>query len=493
MKSAASSTRWTNVPTCSPTGMAASSDGTVEPGGLAASVGGSRRRRPRRRGSSCEQLLLGLARDARVVGARGDVAVGRAPPAHGRARGRTRAGDEVDAAVGAGASTAPAARAASARPRCSPAPAPRAPRSARRPCASVGVAVARRRHVAVVAAREQQPAERRVAAVPRARPPDDGLVLRPGQRDVGQAQVLAALLLLVLRGGGAPKSGPSRPTSIVRTSPCAGSWKKTGSIVARDVARLPQVRAVDDRELEALAAVDRQHLHRLGVGLQAPAALLVARSRARPRRSAGAATAVSAVAPSCSAVAAACSSWPTWRRSVRSALAVGPGQHAAGQPLGARDRLEQRGDAAAAQHPRPAVQAAVDVLPLRRRRPRATRSAVQPRNGVSAAERARVRRGGPLERLEQRAASRAPATVAKTLPAPLMTAGCRPRRARRARARRCGGCARARRRGPGGRLAARRRAVVGARSRPARPTTAGSTRSAARSCAMCSRADGALA
>ncbi|HWI08621.1 MAG TPA: UvrD-helicase domain-containing protein, partial [Solirubrobacteraceae bacterium] len=40
------------------------------------------------------------------------------------------------------------------------------------------------------------------------------------------------------------------------------------SELARDVARLPQERQVDDGELQPLAAVDRQHLHRLGVGLQ---------------------------------------------------------------------------------------------------------------------------------------------------------------------------------------------------------------------------------
>ena len=48
--------------------------------------------------------------------------------------------------------------------------------------------------VAVGVAGEQQPSERRVAAVPRAGPPDDGLVLGPGERDVGQPQVLAPLL-----------------------------------------------------------------------------------------------------------------------------------------------------------------------------------------------------------------------------------------------------------------------------------------------------------
>ena len=38
---------------------------------------------------------------------------------------------------------------------------------------------------------------------------------------------------------------------------------------------MPQERAVHDRELEALAAVDREHLDRLGVGLESPRALLL--------------------------------------------------------------------------------------------------------------------------------------------------------------------------------------------------------------------------
>ena len=54
----------------------------------------------------------------------------------------------------------------------------------------------------------------------------------------------------------------------------SGSWK-TGDLVFLAVS-LPQVRAVDDRELEPLAAVDGEDLHRLGVGLEPAAAVLVA-------------------------------------------------------------------------------------------------------------------------------------------------------------------------------------------------------------------------
>jgi hypothetical protein len=39
-------------------------------------------------------------------------------------------------------------------------------------------------------------------------------------------------------------------------------------------ARVPQIGAIDNRELEALGAVDRQHLHGGGVGIEPTAALL---------------------------------------------------------------------------------------------------------------------------------------------------------------------------------------------------------------------------
>ena len=59
------------------------------------------------------------------------------------------------------------------------------------------------------------------------------------------------------------------------------------------------------------------------------------------------------------------------------------------------------GDAAVAQDPAPAVKPPVDLLPLALGSAVAIRSALQPKNGVSAAVCARERRGGPLDRLEQ--------------------------------------------------------------------------------------------
>src|SRR5438445_6995817 len=49
------------------------------------------------------------------------------------------------------------------------------------------------RHVVLGVTREEQSSKRRITAVPGAGPPHDGLVLGAGRRDVGEAQVLAAL------------------------------------------------------------------------------------------------------------------------------------------------------------------------------------------------------------------------------------------------------------------------------------------------------------
>ena len=130
-----------------------------------------------------------------------------------------------------------------------------------------------RLHVPLVVAREQQPRQRRVAAGPRTRPPHDRLVLRARQRDVREPQVLAALLVDVLLHGARSTAGlrGRRRSSASRSA----SWNVTGSVLARDRRRLPEVGVVDDGELEPLAAVHREHLHGLRVALEPAAALLV--------------------------------------------------------------------------------------------------------------------------------------------------------------------------------------------------------------------------
>ena len=93
---------------------------------------------------------------------------------------------------------------------------------------------------------------------------------------------------------------------------------------------------VDDRELEALAAVDRQDLDRLGVGVEPPAALLVAAVARRRRRSAGAARPVSEVTPSCSLGRGGVQELADVAEVGQPALAVEPREDAPGQRLGRR-------------------------------------------------------------------------------------------------------------------------------------------------------------
>ena len=128
-------------------------------------------------------------------------------------------------------------------------------------------------------------------------------------------------------------------------------------VVAPD--RVPQERAVDDGELEALAAVDRQDLHGVGVGLQPPGALLVATfldggadPGAQPARQRGGAEAL--------VDRGAVQELADVAQVGHAPLAVDVLQDTLGQPLGRGDDLQQRGDAAGTQDARPAVQAAVD-------------------------------------------------------------------------------------------------------------------------------------
>ncbi len=121
--------------------------------------------------------------------------------------------------------------------------------------------------------REQQPPEWRLARVPGARPPDHGLVAGAGQRDVGEAQLLAALLDVVLVQVDVVFEPAPSSTSIARWP--SSSWKPDGLALVGEAAGLPQERAVHDREFEALAAVEGEHLDRVGVGVQAPRALVV--------------------------------------------------------------------------------------------------------------------------------------------------------------------------------------------------------------------------
>ena len=78
--------------------------------------------------------------------------------------------------------------------------------------------------------------------------------------------------------------------------------------------------------------MDREHLHRLGVGLQPAAALLVAGVARRPRRSAVRSHAVSAVAPSCSSVDGGVQQLADVAQVGQPPLAVGVASSRAGRP-----------------------------------------------------------------------------------------------------------------------------------------------------------------
>ncbi len=236
-----------------------------------------------------------------------------------------------------------------------------------------------------------------MAAVRGAGPPDHRLVARAGQRHVGQAQVLAALLgdvpAVVV---GAPRR--SRAAHVDGALLGLGVVEDRG-VVVLDPERVPQVRAVDDRELQPLAAVDGQHLDRLGVGLQAPAGLLlvgVAAGVGDPPPQPGGQRGHPELAGGRGGV----QQLAHVAQVGELALAVGARQQARGHALGPRRRLEQRRHAAPAQQRGPAVQARLQVLhgPLV--------GLGDPRGAPAeeAGERRRgrpPRRGGPLERLQQ--------------------------------------------------------------------------------------------
>ena len=133
----------------------------------------------------------------------------------------------------------------------------------------------KRRHDTVLAG-EQQPAEWGVLARLGAGPPYDGLMLGPGQCDVEQPQVLAPLLDLgePLRAADEARCPVVNYPDVDSEAMALGGVVEDGHRIGRRPA-VPQVRAVDDGELEAFAAMDRQHLHRLGIGFEPAAAVLV--------------------------------------------------------------------------------------------------------------------------------------------------------------------------------------------------------------------------
>ena len=188
-----------------------------------------------------------------------------------------------------------------------------------------------------------------------------------------------------------------------------------------DVSGLPGERVVDDGEFEAFAAMDRQHLDRLGVGVEPQRAIFVRAvpigggdSLAKPGRQ------------------RSCAELLLGRDGVQKladvsevgqpALAPKPPEDSPRDSLGRRDRLSKRA-ATPRLRSRPAQRwnfawrsSQADSSAA------AICSALQPRKEVSAAERARTLETGRSTASSSRSHSSA-AGVANTLPAPLITAG----------------------------------------------------------------------
>ncbi len=226
---------------------------------------------------------------------------------------------------------------------------------------------------------------------------------RPRQRNVGEPEILAALLADELLAVGVVVA--AREADVDRAL-VAGRRvvKEDRARRAGDEPRLPQERQVDDRELQTLAAVDGENLDRLGVGFQAPAALLVGgvgiglgdprpqpggeRARAELLGAGGAVQELTDVAQIGEAT-----------------LPRGARQDPRRQPLVDGDDLHQSGHAALPEDSRPAVEALVDLLPGRRvliggvlrEAPRRPADEAGDRRGARACD-----RGRPLERLQQR-------------------------------------------------------------------------------------------
>ena len=192
--------------------------------------------------------------------------------------------------------------------------------------------------------------------------------------------------------------------------------------LARDVARLPEERAGRRSGTRgpccggsSAPGRPRRRTRAAGCAPRRPCP-------ARPRRSAGAATPSAPSTPSCSADAAACRSWPTWRRSVsrRSPSAharIRSGRRSPSVIVSVSDATPRR-----AEHRAPSRAGAGGRPPSRRRRRR------RPARPTSRGSRSAPPRGpgsseaGRSIASSRRSHSRA-GPVAKTLPAPLITAG----------------------------------------------------------------------
>ena len=424
-KSVASRTRWTNVADVGAAGHRGEQRrrrrAALRPRRRRRRRGGRRRRRaPRRR----RRASSGSLADRRLVRAGGDVAVGGAPPARVEARSK-RAAVELD---GAGAARRPTRvgrpsvdaldrdRARARRPR--------APRSARRP---------RRRRACASPARRRRCRRRRArraagraascgcpTSPPTRRPPGAARGSARRRRGAGPRRAPRARA----GGGGAAKSGPVHADVDRRARrPRRGRGRRPAGLVAGS-SRAPT--GTGSR---------RSGTRGPCCGGSSGPAPPRRRTRARRLRSSSlVSSSASAIRWRSQAVSAVTPELLGRRRGVQQladvaqvgepALAV----DACAAPARAGPRssvIVSSSDATPldAQHARPAVQAARGAPPRSSSSAAATCSAVQPRKrrerGRACARAAETGARAP----RAAAASRAPARCAKTLPAPLMTAG----------------------------------------------------------------------
>ena len=340
--------------------------------------------------------------------------------------------------------------------------------------------------IAVGVLGEQQPAERRVICVPGARP-----TRSPPGGGRGSAR---------RRRGAAPRRAPRccaaaggrripRREADVDGAPAVLVVEVDGVALVGEAARFPQERAVDDRELESLAAVEGEHLHGVGIRVEAPGALVVGALAvgavdplAQPAGERGDAELLAPAAAPAAARRARGRSGAARRRPARAA---------------GRRRSPSRIDSASVETPARAASApsacsrwcsasSWDSLAA------ASCVAVQPSSGVSAAARARAGCEGCSS------ASAAPASRGRDGAKDAARAADHGRdpdapRARPGSARRCDGCAPAPRRRPGRRAgtAERLSLLVAGLDRGASELSSATT-SAARSRATNARADSAF-
>ena len=268
------------------------------------------------------------------------------------------------------------------------------------------------------AAAEQQPAAAARRGVRRGRPPGDDLRLGAGERDVEQPQVLAALLARCALGGAV---GSRRRPGRRRAARAARRRRGTAGSAGSATWRSPANGHVDDRELEALAGVDGDQLHRGGVGVE-PAGALRPRVRAGLGDPAAQPVEQRGEPEPLAARPRRAAPRPMWRRSVSRRSPPTSAEHPRGQAAGAwRPRAARR--RRGRRTPRPTPAAGRTARRSRRRPPASSCGGVRPTKQVSAAPRAPGAAVRLLQRLEQRQPLLGRRRARTRWPPPAMTAG----------------------------------------------------------------------